>query len=274
MKLRRRDPTELLENLKRRREEAQALMQAFKRLPADDVTARLAVARQVVDKSVGSYRAMLDFLEKFSPTATKELRFKLKNHERMWEDWLTNLPSPTTPGYRALIDDRLRMMLDSSLYEQFAGIAFLAAMEAFGKKTTEQSGKYLADQLHNVIKKVSNELFYDGHYAQAIFEAYKAVNNLVKEKSRREDLDGQELMSTVFNYKNPILRLNKLRSQTDRDEQMGFMFLYMGAMSGIRNPKAHDIVKQDDPTRTMEYLALASLLARRVEESEVRLQNG
>ena len=126
------------------------------------------------------------------------------------------------------------------------------------------------DQLHSNIKKASSKLLHDGHYAQAIFEAYKTVNNLVKEKSGREDLDGQELMSTVFNYKNPILRLNRLQSQSDRDEQMGFMFLFMGAMSGIRNPKAHDIVKQTDPIRTMEYLALASLLARRVEESKAQ----
>jgi len=64
-------------------------------------------------------------------------------------------------------------------------------------------------------------------------------------------------MSTVFSYKNPIVKLNKLQSQSDLDEQMGFMFLFMGAMAGIRNPEAHDIVEQTDPIRAMEYLVLA-----------------
>jgi uncharacterized protein (TIGR02391 family) len=129
-------------------------------------------------------------------------------------------------------------------------------------------GKYELSNLHPRIREVSEKLFMDGYYSQAIFEAYKVVNIVVKEKSGRKDLDGQGLMSTVFSSKNPILRLNDLQDQSDRDEQEGFMLLYMGAMTGIRNPKAHDVVNQKDPLRTMEYLALTSLLVRRAEESK------
>jgi uncharacterized protein (TIGR02391 family) len=94
------------------------------------------------------------------------------------------------------------------------------------------------------------------------------VNIVVKEKSGRKDLDGQGLMSTVFSQKNPILKLNSLKETSDIDEQEGVMLLFMGAMTGMRNPKAHDIVKQRDPARAMEYLASVSLLVRRVEESK------
>jgi uncharacterized protein (TIGR02391 family) len=134
-------------------------------------------------------------------------------------------------------------------------------------KPADQQVIYSLASMHPSINEVSERLFLNGHYPQAIFEAYKAVVNQVKKKSGRDDLDGQELMSTVFSYKNPILKLNKLQSKSDQDEQMGFMFLFMGATVGIRNPKAHDIVEQRDPIRAMEYLALASLLSRRVEES-------
>ena len=130
-------------------------------------------------------------------------------------------------------------------------------------------GNYALSNLHSRIRDVSEKLFTDGHYAQAILEAYKAVAIFVKEKSGRQELDGQKLMSTVFSSQNPILRLNDLQDQSHRDEQEGFMFLFMGAMTGIRNPKAHDIVNQTDPIRTIEYLALASLLVRRVEESRM-----
>ena len=37
---------------------------------------------------------------------------------------------------------------------------------------------------------------------------------------------------------------------------------------GIRNPKAHAEVQQKDPYRTLEYISLASLLAKRLEEGE------
>jgi hypothetical protein len=41
----------------------------------------------------------------------------------------------------------------------------------------------------------------------------------------------------------------------------------MGAIQGIRNPKGHAPVKQVDPIRAMEYLALASLLMRRLDDA-------
>jgi uncharacterized protein (TIGR02391 family) len=131
------------------------------------------------------------------------------------------------------------------------------------------TSKYELSNLHPRIRGASEQLFMDGYYSQAIFEAYKILNIAVKEKSGKQNLDGQNLMSTVFNTKNPILKLNDLQDQSDLDEQEGFMFLFMGAMTGIRNPKAHDVVNQKDPIRTLEYLALASLLVRRAEESNL-----
>ena len=112
-------------------------------------------------------------------------------------------------------------------------------------------------KLHSTIKKASGELFKDGHYASAIFEAYKALNNYVKRRSGRKKLDGKDLMAKVFGCaynqeadqieRKPILQLNELRNRSERNEQKGFMFLFMGAMQGIRNPKAHDLVEQKDP---------------------------
>lgn len=64
---------------------------------------------------------------------------------------------------------------------------------------------------------------------------------------------------------NPIIRLNSLETQTDKDQQEGFMHLFMGAMQGIRNPKAHENISQNDPYITLELLGLASLLIRAID---------
>ncbi|MDP3988147.1 MAG: TIGR02391 family protein [Candidatus Levybacteria bacterium] len=122
------------------------------------------------------------------------------------------------------------------------------------------------DDLHTQIKKVSKELFNDGYYSQAIFEAYKAVVNEVKDISGNKHLDGKPLMEQVFSVNNPIIKFNNLQSQSDKDEQVGLMFLFSGAALGIRNPKAHDYVIQKDPLRTLEYLFFASLLLKRLDE--------
>jgi len=137
---------------------------------------------------------------------------------------------------------------------------------------------YDALQIHPRIKDASEKLFRDGHYAQAIFEAYKELVNIVKEKSGKKDLDGQDLMAKVFSFnydqqkkkiiKKPMLQFNKLSTVSERDEQEGFRFLFMGATVGIRNPKGHERVLQKDPFRTLEYLNFASLLARRVDEAK------
>lgn len=123
-------------------------------------------------------------------------------------------------------------------------------------------------QFHPKVVETSKSLFETGHYAQAIFEAFKAINNFAKEKTGQY-LDGKDLMAKVFREQGPLIKLNKLKTQSERDEQEGFKFLFMGAMVGIRNPKAHDNVIQTDPYRTLEYLSFASLLMRRIEEGKV-----
>jgi len=138
-------------------------------------------------------------------------------------------------------------------------------------RDTAELANFLFDKMqsHPKVIEVSESLFETGHYAQAIFEAFKAVDNFVKQKTGL-DLDCKQLMAKAFNEKGPVIELNELKTQSDRDEQEGFKFLFMGAMVGIRNPKAHDNVVDTDPYRALEYLALASLLMKRAEEGKVK----
>jgi len=122
---------------------------------------------------------------------------------------------------------------------------------------------------HHRVIVTSESLFKDGHYAQAIFEAFKAVNNFVKQETGLSNSDGKELMARVFKEDDPIIELNELKTRSEQDEQEGFKFLFMGAMVGIRNPKAHDNVVQAAPHRTLEYLGFASLLMERIEEGRI-----
>lgn len=122
-------------------------------------------------------------------------------------------------------------------------------------------------QIHPEIVKSSKKLFNDGYNAEAIFAAFKRVNNLVKEKSGIRNTDGTSLMQYVFSPKNPILRLNDLVTVSDRDEQTGFMEIFAGSMQGIRNPKGHDDIVQNDKHYTLEHIALASLLCKKLDKT-------
>ena len=131
---------------------------------------------------------------------------------------------------------------------------------------------YLFDrmQFHPRVIRVSESLFKTGNYASAILEAFKAVNNFVKEKSglSPNELRGMKdrpLMAKVFDEKEPLIKLNELITDTDINEQEGFKLLFMGATEGIRNPKAHDLIEMKDPYKTLEYLAFASLLLKKID---------
>ena len=138
------------------------------------------------------------------------------------------------------------------------------------KESNETTAKQVFNMMnfHPVVVNASKSLFETKHYTQAIFEAFKAVNNFVKDKTELP-LDGRDLMAQVFNENSPIIKLNALKNNSDKDEQEGFKLIFMGSMEGIRNPKAHEYIVHTDPYRTMEYLGLASLLIKIAEQGKL-----
>jgi uncharacterized protein (TIGR02391 family) len=121
-------------------------------------------------------------------------------------------------------------------------------------------------ELHPRIAAVASELYRDGHYRNAVQDAAIALVNLVKEKSRRHDLDGAGLMTTVFSKKSPILAFNDLKDQTEQDEQEGMMHLFVGAVLALRNPRSHALLV-DSAEEALEYIGLLSLLAKRTDQA-------
>lgn len=119
--------------------------------------------------------------------------------------------------------------------------------------------------LHPTIQEAASDLFRDKHYANAIEDAVKALNAHVRYKSGLE-IDGVALMERAFGPANPVLRFNDLADQSDKDEQKGFMQMFSGAVSGLRNPRAHKLIK-DDPERALEFIAFVSLLAKLVDRA-------
>lgn len=120
---------------------------------------------------------------------------------------------------------------------------------------------------HTRIANSSSSLFKNGHYSPAIFEAFKVVNNAVKERSGIKS-DGKALMGEVFSETNPLIKFNDFPSDSDKNEQEGFKFLFMGAMVGIRNPRAHEALIETDPILTTKYLAFADLLLRKLDSAQ------
>ena len=121
--------------------------------------------------------------------------------------------------------------------------------------------------IHPEIERAVAKLFRDGHYANAVEDACKVLEGLVKMRSGKDDVSGTELMQSVFSPKNPILKFNDLQTESDKSEQQGMMFLYAGVMLALRNPRAHKII-QDHPEQALEYIAFLSLLAKSLDKAQ------
>jgi uncharacterized protein (TIGR02391 family) len=149
-----------------------------------------------------------------------------------------------------------------------------AAIEGLAEKLADANedaiGKtlraYQGLALHAKIAPAASDLYCDGHYANAVEASVKALNALVRLRSGLE-LDGTQLMERAFSPGNPILKFNDLSDQSDRDEQLGFMKMFSGAVSGLRNPRAHGFI-HDDPERALEFIAFVSLLAKLLDEAK------
>lgn len=114
------------------------------------------------------------------------------------------------------------------------------------------------------VRTASRLLFADGHYARSVEEAFKCLNNEVKHESGVSNADGASLMRTAFSANCPILRLNRFQTDSEKDEQRGYMDIFAGSMTGIRNPRAHEHLLTDEPEVAFELLVLANHLMRKL----------
>lgn len=124
---------------------------------------------------------------------------------------------------------------------------------------------FFARSIYDGFPKKVLKLFDDAHYAEATFEAFKYLDKSVAKLAGSKD-SGQKLMMQALSETGSI-KLNTLETESERDEQNGYKFLFSGAMSAVRNPRGHEYDFYDTPESCLDHLSLASLLIRRLEKA-------
>lgn len=115
--------------------------------------------------------------------------------------------------------------------------------------------------IHPSVVGVARSRFESGHFADSVEAALKHFNGEVKRRVAglvAEELDGARLMTRVFSVDKPVLELDDLSTESGRSVQQGYMQMFAGAMTGVRNPKAHANVSIDRQ-RAIHFLYLVSL---------------
>jgi len=117
--------------------------------------------------------------------------------------------------------------------------------------------------IHPKVKAVSEQLFIDGHYRQAVLDAFILVDNTVQSKTASSKT-GKTLMEEAFSVNNP-----KIQFSSDNAEQLGMMQLYSAAIMGIRNRYAHKTIKLTDKNYAADLLHFASALMRLLDNQTI-----
>jgi uncharacterized protein (TIGR02391 family) len=116
--------------------------------------------------------------------------------------------------------------------------------------------------LHPKIADRCQSSFMARKYDSAVLEAFKAVEEAVREKAAAPATEfGVALVSYAMNPKNPRLLFSAIPA-----EQEGYHALFRGAIGALKNPLSHRSIGHSDPVRVFEHLAFASLLMRLIDD--------
>lgn len=169
----------------------------------------------------------------------------------------------TNAAYRVVFYTDNSNDLTATLIEEMQGIV--------AKPKDEKPVDDLEKRLHKSISDCAYQKYKDGHFADAVESACKAINERLKKlykKFKGEEKDGTDLFALSFNDSEgkTLLKVGDLSTQSGKDEQAGYRFLLMGMWSALRNPKAHAnlTLTQDE---AYDRLIFCSMLAKRIDKA-------
>lgn len=118
--------------------------------------------------------------------------------------------------------------------------------------------------LHPRVSGVAGALYADSHFAQAVFEAHKAVEVRIRDITGLDE-SGTRLIGSAFGGEAPPHRLSRRAGKLGRDEHEGRRLMLMGAAQAVRNLGAHEL-EGLAAASAIELLGLASQFMRWLDE--------
>jgi uncharacterized protein (TIGR02391 family) len=109
-----------------------------------------------------------------------------------------------------------------------------------------------------------------GRISEAVFEALRLVEERVRSLTASND-SGYTLMESVFGAQPTQLDITTTTGPAAEDEREGFRLLFIGAILGLGDPHGTGRAVPATVDETLEYLAVASMLMRRLDRAQCRL---
>ena len=92
----------------------------------------------------------------------------------------------------------------------------------------------------NEVLKESIKMHYENKdYTEVIRDAILCLMNEIRKKSDLQDDDGVDLINKAFSEKKPLIKVNKMQTQTEKNKHRGINDLSKGIVEYFRNPMSH-----------------------------------
>ncbi|MFZ5629327.1 MAG: TIGR02391 family protein [Spirochaetota bacterium] len=106
------------------------------------------------------------------------------------------------------------------------------------------------------------------NFTETITDAIIFLSSTIRNRANL-DLDGVALIGKAFGSEEPVLKINSLRTESEKNAQRGFEHLLRGVFQGIRNPRSHE--KHSDNRETCHsVVAIVNYALNIVESSTER----
>lgn len=132
-------------------------------------------------------------------------------------------------------------------------------LDEVDRRVNEREAIFQKRNFHPSVVHLSKKEFVNGQYFEAVFEASKGLSKKISEMTGLTG-DGANLFEKAFSTKNPYLVLNRLQTETERNEHNGLRTLLNAIFLMFRNPQAHNL-KLDWPVNEVKALDALSLIS-------------
>lgn len=215
-----------------------------------------------IDEIISEFNALYDYSGKFRFNTPEYASFHRHITDFVYENHLEDTE------YWKRISDKLLYKITQFMTPDEAGVISYN-LDFLRREVLKFQNEHFWKYIHPSLLTLIRPKFAAQQYADCVESAFKEVNSRLKKlcrKLRNEERDGSDLMTYVFSSGNPMLMFESLDTESGQNVQKGYMQIFAGAMTGIRNPKAHEnqTISKD---MAIKRLIFASLLMDKIDEA-------
>ncbi len=126
----------------------------------------------------------------------------------------------------------------------------------------EHIKQHIEERLWNFIKRSYNS----EDYKNAILDSIQFIGDIIRYKAGLDN-DGYQLIGNAFGGANPKIRLNKLKTESEKNIQKGIESILRGIYSAYRNPRSHSKIN-DTEQDAFEIIIFINHLLKLIDKSK------